>query len=209
MALTEHERVMAHRTRARLVGAPASLSLEQWEQTIMDFNGKCAYCLERQFDVLEHFIPVAIAGTTIQNCIPACYKCNHKKRDCTGKALYMLFGEDVIKRIERYLTNRSSVLPDHPVRYQRQIKMLEDKPVYTMQELVDCLPCKFARFSRLANVTECAIRDICKGRAARKYTLEKILQALSQVYGRPFNFSNVIGLKVFLNRETIYDAQDL
>ena len=83
------------------------LSLEQWLQTLADFNWMCAYCKACKFQVLEHFLPVNIAGTTAKNCIPACYNCNSIKRDRTGYALYPLFGKEVIEYIAEYLEKRS------------------------------------------------------------------------------------------------------
>src|SRR5258707_13372735 len=140
MSISEHLRAQAQRSRARIINTPASLTLEQWEQTLVDFDGMCAYCLARPFDVLEHFQPIAIAGTTIKNCIPACYKCNHKKRDYMGDKLIAIFGMEVISRIQTYLDAREAATPDYPVRFNAQRPTLQIKQLYALNAPIHSLP---------------------------------------------------------------------
>ena len=79
-----------------------------WEQTIADFHGLCAYCQERPYQELEHFIPRKQGGKTdIANCLPACRECNSKKSDRTGDALIGMFGIATIERLRLYLESRS------------------------------------------------------------------------------------------------------
>ncbi len=68
-------------SRARKLGAPADLTWAEWSQTLNDFEGMCAYCQKRPYQVLEHFIPLGQpdSGTTVVNCVPACYWCNRLK----------------------------------------------------------------------------------------------------------------------------------
>lgn len=129
MALTEHLRVQMQRSRARSIGMPASLSLTQWEQTLADFKGMCAYCLFRPFEVLEHFIPMALAGTTANNCLPACYPCNYKKRDLTGQDLILLFGYETIKRLQCYLTSRCDTSSNHPDHSQSVLNVFQERSI--------------------------------------------------------------------------------
>ena len=76
---SEQTRVSKQRTRAHNAGLPATLTLVEWLQTLIDFGGRCAYC-SGPFDDLEHFIPVSQGGgTTAQNCVPACRYCNSSK----------------------------------------------------------------------------------------------------------------------------------
>lgn len=105
---TEEKRVKCQLARARKLATEASLTTSQWRKTLVDFNNFCAYCQVRPFDVLEHFVPVSIAGTTVTNCIPACFKCNYKKSDRTGDSLVEAFGKAIIDRIKEYLLSRSS-----------------------------------------------------------------------------------------------------
>jgi HNH endonuclease len=63
--------------RARQLGLSATLTLKQWSKTVAYFNGLCAYCLDKPYTVLEHFIPLLCGGgTTYDNCVPACQSCN-------------------------------------------------------------------------------------------------------------------------------------
>ncbi len=72
----ERKRLYFQLARARKAGNPATLTLDQWLQTIKDFDMKCAYC-GGSYDVLEHFIPMSRGGgTTVDNCLPACNSCN-------------------------------------------------------------------------------------------------------------------------------------
>lgn len=76
----EANRVEEHNEKARLKGIEATLTLPQWIETLEGFNWQCAYCLVRSFDHLEHIIPIARrAGTTANNCVPACRSCNSSK----------------------------------------------------------------------------------------------------------------------------------
>src|SRR5581483_1907291 len=102
MRITESARIKAHLGISRRLGAPATLTLVEWEQTIADFNGLCAYCLGRPFTILEHFRSVEIEGTHVKNCLPACMYCNLKKANRTGERLVDVFGQSTIDRIQQY-----------------------------------------------------------------------------------------------------------
>lgn len=106
MKISEYQRVKAHVGIARRRGTRATLTLAEWEQTIEDFNGLCAYCLTESYTLIEHFVPVSIAGTHVRNCIPACSGCNKRKKDFTGDKLIETFGEATIQKIAAYLDSR-------------------------------------------------------------------------------------------------------
>jgi 5-methylcytosine-specific restriction endonuclease McrA len=72
--------VRQHLTRASKRDLPATLTVDQWLVTLKDFGGRCAYCYEKPYQVLEHFIPLELGGgTTVDNCVPACRSCNLTK----------------------------------------------------------------------------------------------------------------------------------
>lgn len=75
----EHLRVQAQNLRARQMGAPATLTLAEWLETLKSFGYKCAYCQTKPFQVMEHYRPLPHGGTTAGNCVPGCYSCNSKK----------------------------------------------------------------------------------------------------------------------------------
>jgi 5-methylcytosine-specific restriction endonuclease McrA len=72
--------------RARQRGLPATLTLQEWEQTKKHFRehwGRdadcCAYC-GGSYEALDHFVPIVEGGgTTADNCVPACKRCNSSK----------------------------------------------------------------------------------------------------------------------------------
>ncbi len=72
--------------RARERGLPATLTLQEWEQTKKHFREHwgidtdcCAYC-GGPYEALDHFVPIVSGGGTIAgNCVPACKRCNSSK----------------------------------------------------------------------------------------------------------------------------------
>jgi excisionase family DNA binding protein len=76
----ELSRVEYHLDRARKLGLPATLTLDEWLETLNHFQWACAYC-RLPYEVLEHFIPFNLQGETSKtNCIPSCTSCNQKKQ---------------------------------------------------------------------------------------------------------------------------------
>lgn len=76
----ERAKVDYAKFRAKEFGLPATLTVEQWLETLNFFGFSCAYC-GGPYEVLEHFIPLKRGGegTTVINCFPACVHCNRKK----------------------------------------------------------------------------------------------------------------------------------
>lgn len=84
--------------RAKQAGARHDLTMEQWQETLEYFDYKCAYC-GGGYEVIEHYLPVYKAGTTVSNCVPACLHCNNMK-DRKGHDLSFYQNENVIRFIE-------------------------------------------------------------------------------------------------------------
>jgi 5-methylcytosine-specific restriction endonuclease McrA len=108
-------KILAHHNRAaRKLGLPGTLTRAQWEYTVNFFQGRCAYCLEQNYGVVEHFIPLSQGGgTTFQNCVPACQSCNVLKdnwhQPSTPARLRLLAA---LPRVQAYLaTCESEVEP--------------------------------------------------------------------------------------------------
>lgn len=108
---SESARLSNHRSRARKMGRPTTLTIEQWIETLAHFDLYCAYCRRLPYMAFEHFIPLTRGGgTTWDNCIPACCKCNGDKsylypgqyQENTGE-------ENLLDRIVEYLHSRSEV----------------------------------------------------------------------------------------------------
>lgn len=77
----ENARGRSIRYRARQRGAAGSHTRVEWEQVLMRYERRCAYChrsglrLER-----DHVVPLSCGGTnSIDNIVPACRSCNARK----------------------------------------------------------------------------------------------------------------------------------
>jgi hypothetical protein len=105
----ERQRVLAQLRRAHQAGLPATLTLADWLHTLQDFNHLCAYCQQRPFEALEHFIPIdAGGGTTVQNCVPSCGRCNFSKGIANPDSHQLdLFIYETRERVRRYLSGRA------------------------------------------------------------------------------------------------------
>jgi hypothetical protein len=75
---TMEQRLHGQNQRAKQAGARHDLTMAQWLETLEYFDYKCAYCGE-EYEVIEHYLPVHQAGTTVSNCVPACLHCNIMK----------------------------------------------------------------------------------------------------------------------------------
>jgi 5-methylcytosine-specific restriction endonuclease McrA len=82
------------------------LTLAEWTQRYEQFDHRCAYCLQK-FDTIrdlwiEHLVGVGEGGThRVENCVPACPKCNQQKG---SKALVDFCGLTVAEFIPTQLT---------------------------------------------------------------------------------------------------------
>lgn len=76
--MEEYKRVKSHLRRAKVLSLPATLTLKQWLYTLGHFQNRCVYC-GSQFTCLDHYVPLGPGGTTQDNCVPACGKCNSSK----------------------------------------------------------------------------------------------------------------------------------
>jgi HNH endonuclease len=84
----ERQRLRGQVMRAKEKKLSATLTLREWLDTCQAFRWKCAYCQTGPYEVMEHYIPIAKGGgTTKENCVPACFKCNQDKLDKHPEAL--------------------------------------------------------------------------------------------------------------------------
>jgi 5-methylcytosine-specific restriction endonuclease McrA len=82
---TKRNEVLPQNTRARKMGLPGNLDYQQWNETLLYFDQKCAYC-GGDYEVIEHFTPLSLGGeTSVQNCVPACGSCNSSKSNIDGR----------------------------------------------------------------------------------------------------------------------------
>jgi 5-methylcytosine-specific restriction endonuclease McrA len=81
-------RVRAHGSRARQVGAPVedfkTADLLAWWESQGIKADECIYC-GGPFEQIDHKTPLSRGGGhTVQNCVPACAKCNMTKHTQTA-----------------------------------------------------------------------------------------------------------------------------
>jgi len=92
--------------RARKLGLPVDLTLEEWISTVEYFQWMCAYCLDKPYEVLEHFIPINLGGgTTYDNCVPSCSDCNKRKKHVHPDCVTAI-PVSSIRRIKTFLANK-------------------------------------------------------------------------------------------------------
>ena len=78
----EYKRIINHNHLCKKVGLIGTLTVNEWMETLEFFQWRCAYCGLKEFEIVEHFIPVSIGGgTTKSNCVPSCRSCNSHKGD--------------------------------------------------------------------------------------------------------------------------------
>jgi hypothetical protein len=90
LILTELYRIEDHLRRARSLKVSATLTLVDWFKILEHFEWRCAYCRAEPFQVLLHVLPQEVAGTTPENCVPACHHCKcSPKREYTHVQAYL------------------------------------------------------------------------------------------------------------------------
>lgn len=74
---------------------------------------------------------------------------------------------------------------------------MKQKDMYTLEELYDNLKISLSKLSKIADINEGTLIRIRKGQySARKTTVNKLLDAFSEVYGIELSLDNVTGIQV-------------
>lgn len=71
---------------------------------------------------------------------------------------------------------------------------MEDKDIYTLKELIEDLPISLREFGRKYNISEVTIARLRDGKPGMRSTINKLLLAFSDVYGKTFSMRNVRGI---------------
>lgn len=74
--------------------------------------------------------------------------------------------------------------------------MLENKNVYTLRELIENLPLSLREFGRKYNISEVTIARLRDGKPGLRGTINKLLAALSETYGKTLSMRNVRGIVI-------------
>jgi hypothetical protein len=73
---------------------------------------------------------------------------------------------------------------------------METKETYTLGELFDLLPIPLVKLAELSEINEVTLARIRDGKVTRRSTANKLLNAMSNVYGLPLNIYNVTGINM-------------
>jgi NMD protein affecting ribosome stability and mRNA decay len=85
-----------HRRESLKRGLPRTLTLKEWNSILEKYNYSCAYCGRNDEPLTqEHWIPSSRGGGyTAQNIVPACSRCNSRKRSLTGEEYLHLLNKE-------------------------------------------------------------------------------------------------------------------
>ncbi len=130
-------RISNQLSRARSAGLPATLRLSQWIATLEHFGWKCAYC-GGDFKHTDHFVPLAHkGGTTVDNCVPSCGSCNHKKTGSHPAQVTAIPRVD-LERVGAYLASQHELAlatPEHKLKRNLILKKGWDKDLHSTLHL--------------------------------------------------------------------------
>jgi HNH endonuclease len=109
--IREYKTVERQISRAMKMGVAATLTLDEWVSILEEHKWTCIYCRTRPYEALDHFVPISRGGgTTADNCVPACNKCNQAKSDRDPeliKTISSLSPQEII-RVEKILAQRKN-----------------------------------------------------------------------------------------------------
>lgn len=102
----ESIKIATHRERAYHRELMGFLSIRDWIETLEYFQWRCAYCLDRPYEHLDHFIPLTKGGHTLpNNCVPACLPCNRSKGQREPERVEGI-PQSALMRVKSYLETR-------------------------------------------------------------------------------------------------------
>jgi predicted transcriptional regulator len=82
----------------------------------------------------------------------------------------------------------------------KEATMLEQKERYTLQELYEELPCTLVELGQKSGLNEVTVARIRDGKPTRRSTVNRLLLALSEIYGVNLSLRNVTGINVQVNK---------
>jgi 5-methylcytosine-specific restriction endonuclease McrA len=81
--------------RARRIAAQGNFTAAEWLALVERCGGRCGYCGETGRLEADHRIPLARGGSnTIENILPACRRCNAKKRLMTEEEFRLRLAQE-------------------------------------------------------------------------------------------------------------------
>jgi hypothetical protein len=83
------------------------------------------------------------------------------------------------------------------------IPTMEMKDTYTLQELFEYLPISLSQLARQSGINEVTLARTRDGERTRRDTVNKLLLAMSRIYGRDLTIRNVTGINVMVNKRLV------
>ncbi len=83
--------------------------------------------------------------------------------------------------------------------------MIENKETYTLRELIENLPYSLREFGKKYNLSEVTLARLRDGKPGMRSTINKLLAAFSETYGKTFTMRNVHG--IILRGEKQHEGQ--
>lgn len=77
---------------------------------------------------------------------------------------------------------------------------MENKDMYTLQELFEALPISISKLAKESDINEVTLARMRDGQRTRRDTVNKLLLALSRVYGKQLTQRNVTGINAMVNK---------
>jgi predicted transcriptional regulator len=74
--------------------------------------------------------------------------------------------------------------------------VIEPKETYTLRELIENLPLSLREFGKRYDISEVTIARLRDGKPGMRSTINRLLVALSEVYGKTFTMRNVSGITI-------------
>jgi len=103
-SLLDAIRCFNQRVRAKAKGLSVDFRPRDWRSVLRDFGNCCAYCGGVKELQQDHFVPLAKGGgSTRNNIVPACERCNSKKSDSDPREW---LPREKYERIANYLQSR-------------------------------------------------------------------------------------------------------
>jgi 5-methylcytosine-specific restriction endonuclease McrA len=79
-----YKSVLNRNWNAKSTGMTGSFTMQEFQEKLDRYRGKCGYCLVGEPYTIDHMTPYSKGGTNyISNIMPACLKCNGQKADLT------------------------------------------------------------------------------------------------------------------------------
>jgi hypothetical protein len=117
----------------KMAALPNTLTEEQWQETLKEFEYACAYCGRKDRELQkDHLVPVVKGGSFSKyNIVPACPNCNASKADCDFLEWYMLHPFFSTERLDKIV----NFVRRYTLEYEEKLENTESREGDGIEEL--------------------------------------------------------------------------